>query len=93
MKFEKADKGFVIWWIDRQFANVPDFPTSCCAKSDGGGKGSVSRQHVLAYKAWRKVSTKRRTIQEWIDTWLDDTEQEQLLKAIKQNDHYKKLNL
>lgn len=87
MDFEKEDKGFVIWWIDRQFAQVPAFPCSCCVVTDG--KTSVCRDHVLAYRAWSKVPTKRKRILEWINTWLGEEEQKQLLDAIKKNNHYK----
>jgi hypothetical protein len=83
MKFSKEDKGFVIWWIDRQFANNPLFPDKCVVE-DKNGKPGVSKDHVKAYKAWRKTSPKRSQIQDWIDKWLGKSERKALKQALEQ---------
>ncbi len=87
MEFEKKDKGFVIWWIDRQFANKDTFPCKCCCSS--GGKASVTRHHVTAYKDWTKLSLKRKKIIAWIEQWLSEKEVAELQKALKKQEDYK----
>ncbi len=81
MKFSKEEKGFVIWWIDRQFADNPLFPASCIVEAKEG-KSGVSKDHVKAYKAWRKTAPKRAQIQEWIDKWLTKAERKTLKAAL-----------
>lgn len=84
MKFSKEEKGFVTWWIDRQFADNPLFPSSCVV-TDDKGKSGVSKDHVKAYKAWRKTSPKRSQIQDWIDEWLDKSDRKALKKALQEH--------
>ncbi|MBS97821.1 MAG: hypothetical protein CMI01_04005 [Oceanospirillaceae bacterium] len=82
MKFSKEDKGFVTWWIDRQFADNPLFPGKCVVEGKNGKPG-VSKDHVKAYKAWRKTSPKRSQIQDWIDTWMDKQDRKVLKQALE----------
>lgn len=82
MKFSKEEKAFVIWWIDRQFANNPLFPAKCIAE-DEDGKPGVTKGHVKAYKAWSKTVSKRSQIQEWIDQWLNKADKKSLKDALE----------
>ncbi|WP_432695465.1 hypothetical protein ACQUQP_13040 [Marinobacterium sp. YM272] len=81
MNFAKEDKGFVIRWMDRQFATDDTFPAVCCRTHKG--KKTVSRDHVLAYREWSALGHKRSQIQAWIDRWLDDEEVQMLKQALK----------
>ncbi len=82
MKFSKDEKGFVIWWIDRQFSENQLFPESCVTENKSGER-SVSNDHVKAYKSWRKTEPKRSQIQEWIDRWLDKSDRKMLRTALE----------
>ncbi|GGB94416.1 hypothetical protein GCM10011352_20580 [Marinobacterium zhoushanense] len=82
MKFSKEEKAFVMWWIDRQFANNPLFPSKC-AVDNKEGKPSVSKGHVKAYKGWCKTAPKRSQIQDWIDEWLNKEDRKALKEALE----------
>lgn len=82
MKFSKEEKAFVIWWIDRQFANNPLFPAKCVVEDKEGTPG-VSKGHVKAYKAWSKTAPKRSQIQEWIDQWLNKSDKKELKEVLE----------
>lgn len=84
MKFSKDDKGFVAWWIGRQFEKNSLFPESCVAEKKDGESG-ITKKHVKAYKDWRKSSSKRSQMQEWIEKWLSKAERKALKEALEEN--------
>lgn len=82
MKISKEEKGFVIWWIDRQFASNPLFPDKCVVE-DKNGKPGVSKGHVKAYKSWRKTPAKRSQVESWVDKWLNKHDRKALKQAME----------
>ncbi|GGO76700.1 hypothetical protein GCM10011348_04530 [Marinobacterium nitratireducens] len=83
MKFSKAQKAFVIEWIDHQFDTNSLFPCNCSSIVDG--EPHVCPEHLKAYKAWSRTPHKRNHIREWIDEWLDKEEIEVLQAALREN--------
>lgn len=81
MKFSKAQKPFVIEWIDHQFESNSLFPCECSEIVDG--EPHVCKSHMKAYKAWSKTPNKRSHIREWIDEWLSQAEIDALKAALK----------
>ncbi|WP_432695237.1 hypothetical protein ACQUQP_11850 [Marinobacterium sp. YM272] len=90
MDFEKADKGVVVSWVDRQFAKNDTFPSKCC---NSGGEPSICRDHITAYKEWTKLNGKRKQILSWIEQWLSDNEIAELEKTLKKNNQNKNATL
>ncbi|WP_432698505.1 hypothetical protein ACQUQP_09235 [Marinobacterium sp. YM272] len=85
MKFSKDDKSFVARWISRQFEKNSLFPESCISEKNDG-KAGVTKKHIKAYKAWRKSSSKRSDMQDWIDKWLSKAERKALKEAMEKSD-------